>query len=137
MRWSLESKYRELKQQLKIENFSGIKPVAVRQDLYAALVFSNIVSVLKSFVDVEIERDTQDRGNKWEYQANRNFLIGEVKKKLHLLLGDGRAAGGTLERILFLSQRERSPIRPDRKEERTFRIYSKTSVYCNNQRTAV
>lgn len=136
MRWNTETKYRELKQQLKIENFSGIKPVAVRQELYATLVFSNIVSILKSFVDVQIERDTQDSGNKWEYCANRNFLIGEVKKKLHMLLLVNDAAM-ILEEILFLSHKERSPIRPDRKEERIRRLYSKTIVYCNNQHSAV
>lgn len=137
MRWSSESKYRELKQQLKIENFTGIKPLAIRQEMYAALVFANIVSILKSFIDVEIARDTQDKGNKWEYQANRNFLIGEVKKKLHLLLSNDRMASATLEGILFLSQKERSPIRPDRKKERIFRVYNKTAIYCNNQRTAI
>lgn len=137
MRWNCETKYAELKQQLKIENFSGIKTVAARQEMYATLVFSNIVSILKSFIDVEIKRDAQGSGNKWEYQANRNFLIGEVKKKLHMLLGGSQVAATALEGILFLSQKERSPIRPDRKKERIFRIYSKTAVYCNNQRTAV
>ena len=137
MRWSCETKYGELKQQLKIENLAGIKPIAVRQEMYATLVFSNIVSILKSFIDVEIERDTQGKGNKWKYQTNRNFLIGEVKKNLHMLLQGNRIAAAVLEGILVLSQKERSPIRQDRKEERIFRIYSKTSVYCNNQRTAV
>lgn len=137
MRWGIESKYLELKQRLKMENFAGIKAVAIRQEFYATLVFSNMVSVLKSFVDVEIKKETEDKGNKWEYQANRNFLIGEVKKKIHMLLGSGQTAAAVLEGILFLSQKERSPIRPDRKKERIFRIYSKTAVYCNNQRTAV
>lgn len=135
MRWGCETKYRELKQQLKIENFAGTKPIAVKQEMYATLVFSNIVSILKSYVDVQIEQDTQGSDNKWKYQANRNFLIGEVKKKLHMLFGN--KAMVILEGILFISQKERSPIRPNRKKERIRRLYSKTIVYCNNQRSTV
>ena len=137
MRWHCETKYGELKQRLKIENFAGIKPIAVRQEMYATLVFSNITAILKSFIDVEIDRDTQESGNKWEYQANRNFLIGEVKKKLHILLNSSQMAAAALEGLLFLSKKERSPIRQGRKEERIFHKYCKTAVYCNNQRTAV
>jgi len=137
MRWHCETKYGELKQRLKIENFAGIKPIAVRQEMYATLVFSNIAAILKSFIDVEIDRDTQESGNKWEYQANRNFLIGEVKKKLHILLNSSQMAAAALEELLFLSKKERSPIRQGRKEERVFHKYCKTAVYCNNQRTAV
>jgi len=137
MRWGIEGKYRELKQQLKMENFTGIKPLAVKQELYATLVFSNIVSALKSFVDVEIEKDTQGKGNKWDYQSNRNFLIGEVKKQLHLLLGYSVEAEAALECLLYLSRQERSPIRPDRTWERIWHIYDKTATYRNNQRTAV
>jgi len=137
MRWHCETKYGELKQRLKIENFAGIKPIAVRQEMYATLVFSNIAAILKSFIDMEIDRNTQESGNKWEYQANRNFLIGEAKKKLHILLNSSQMAAAALEGLLFLSKKERSPIRQGRKEERIFHKYCKTAVYCNNQRTAV
>lgn len=137
LRWKSETKYAELKQQLKIENFAGIKSIAVRQEFYATLAFSNIASALKSFVDVQIVLDTEGKENKWEYQTNRNFLIGETKKKLHMLLGDAGEAAKALEHILFHSERERSPVRPDRKVGRPRHLYSKTVVYCNNQRTAV
>ncbi len=42
MRWGIESKYHEIKESFVIENFTGIKPVCVEQDIYACLLMSNM-----------------------------------------------------------------------------------------------
>lgn len=137
MRWGVELKFREVKQQLKLENFTGSKPLAVKQELYASLVFSNIASALKSFLDVEIQKEIDGKGNQWDYQANRNFLFGEVKKTMHVFLTKGNDAKKELDDLLFLSQKERSPIRIGRTWERSRHLYHKTATYPSNQRSAV
>ena len=48
-RWEIETKYGELKTRMRLENFSGKNPLAIRQDLYAALFISNLSSLIKSF----------------------------------------------------------------------------------------
>lgn len=137
LRWKTELKNGEIKQQLKTENFAGKKPDNILQEVYAALAFSNLASVLKFMVDKAIGADTEGKGNKHEYQANRNFLIGELKEEIHLLLGNAFEADVALHRLLFLAQKIRSPIRANRKKERVWHKYSKTHTYCMNQRTAL
>ena len=138
LRWSVEVKYKEIKQQLKIENFSGSKPIAVLQDIYATLAFANIASALKVIVDKKIKVDTKEKGNKLQYQTNRNFLLGELKKKLHLLLGNIQSkCKSTLQELLFLAQKIRSPIRLGRKNNRICGNYKNASNYRMNQRTSM
>jgi hypothetical protein len=42
MRWGIESKYYELKCQLKLEEFSGSLHRSVEQDFFITLLFSNL-----------------------------------------------------------------------------------------------
>lgn len=96
-RWEIETKYGELKTRMRLENFSGKNPLAIRQDLYAALFISNLSSLIKSFAEAEIQDELSD--DEHQYQLNRSFIIGKVcqyvkqlslssasKKKLSLLI---------------------------------------------------
>ena len=47
LRWGVESKYKELKNSLKIEEFSGTKPIAIEQDFYASIYLSMVGALLK------------------------------------------------------------------------------------------
>ena len=47
LRWGVESKYKELKNRLKIEEFSGTKPIAIEQDFYASIFLSMVGALLK------------------------------------------------------------------------------------------
>lgn len=51
LRWGVESKYKELKSSLKIEEFSGTKPIAIEQDFYASIYLSMISSLIKKDAD--------------------------------------------------------------------------------------
>ena len=42
LRWGIETKYNDLKNKLQIENFTGITPVAIRQDFFATLYLVNL-----------------------------------------------------------------------------------------------
>ena len=138
LRWNVEVKYKEIKQLLKIENFSGTKPIAVLQDIYATLAFANIAAALKLIVDNKIKLDTKEKENKFQYQANRNFLLGQLKKNLHLLIRTIHSKRKhLLSEILFLTEKNRSPVRVNRKNQRLHHSYKKSVNYRTHLRTSM
>lgn len=47
LRWGIESKYRESKNRLEIENFNSLKPTCIKQEFYVAMFLSNVAAILK------------------------------------------------------------------------------------------
>ncbi len=83
-RWSVETKYGELKTRVRLENFSGKNPQAIRQELYAALFISNLSALIKSSTENEI-REELNRG-RHRYQLNRSYIIGAVSRYIRCLI---------------------------------------------------
>ena len=110
-RWKIETKYGELKTRMKLENFSGKNPQAIRQDLYAALFISNLSSLIKASAEDEIEEQLTNKNH--QYQLNRSFIIGKVcqyVKTLVITLNYKKKLAMLITRI----QKMRSIIRSDR-----------------------
>ncbi|MDY6309048.1 MAG: IS4 family transposase [Oribacterium sp.] len=110
-RWEIETKYGEIKTRMRVENFSGIYPRAIRQDLYAALFISNISALIKA----SAENDIKDKlaSKKHQYQLNRSFIIGTVCRLVRSLTrtsNNKKQLGALIARI----QKMRSIVRPDR-----------------------
>ena len=80
-RWPVESKYLELKQRLQIESFNGATTTSIFQEFYLNMLFSNISALIKNHVDEDISR-SDNPANKYRYQANRSFIIGQLKRTL-------------------------------------------------------
>jgi hypothetical protein len=80
LRWSIEVKYDELKNKLKIEAFSGTTPVAVLQDFYATMFLTNLVAFAEK--DCEPELESKNRERKLEYRINKTQAIASVKDSL-------------------------------------------------------
>ncbi len=115
-RWEIETKYGELKTRMRLENFSGKNPQAIRQDLYAALFISNLSALIKSSAEAEIEEELTNENHK--YQLNRSYIIGAVSryvKSLLTVLNYKKKLTALIARI----QRMRSIIRSDRHFKRT------------------
>jgi hypothetical protein len=121
LRWGVEGKYQELKNQLQLENFSGSSPLVIRQDFYITAFFSNIVSIIKKEVDLAIQEEIRHLQGRHSYQGNRGFLINRIKKHLVKMLLDLENATVILRRIIYTAQKVRSQIQPDRKYERKVR----------------
>lgn len=136
-RWKIEGKYREIKLLLKVENFSGKKPVAIKQDFYASLCISNLVSAIKKESDYMIQEENRGKKLKHEYQTNRNFLIGQLFGQKLLWTETSEKIERKLVWILEQIKRERSPIRPKRKRERKFKMPKKVSLYPMNLKSAL
>ena len=110
-RWEIETKYGELKTRMRLENFSGKNPQAIRQDLYAALFISNLSSLIKSFAETDIKEELTN--DKHQYQLNRSFTIGKVCQYIkHLSSLSKPRKKFTL--LIIRIQTMRSIIRPER-----------------------
>ena len=67
-RWPVETKYKELKSRLAIEEFSGATTVSVFQEFYISLLLSNLSSLIKNQVDEEIQI-TANNSNKHHFTS--------------------------------------------------------------------
>lgn len=110
-RWEIETKYGELKTKMRLENFSGKNPQAIRQDLYAALFISNLSALMKSSAEAEMEEKLTS--GKHKYQLNRSYIIGIVSRYVKSLLTVPNYKK-QLTALITRIQRMRSIIRPDR-----------------------
>lgn len=132
-RWPVETKYKELKSRLAIEEFSGATTTSVLQKFYINVLLSNLSSLIKNQVDEEIQI-TAKSTNKYRYQANRAFIIGRIKTiapKILCNLFDLSA----IDRLYKESLRCRSQIMP----ERTFRRKKNKAIgrtHFNNKKVA-
>lgn len=129
LRWGIEGKYRELKEQLQLEEFSGSHPLSVCQDFYICIFLSNLTAILKQAADEEVRKRAADRKG---YQANRSFLLNRVKSAVVRLAAWPGKAEALLSGIVESAKKVRSQIRPDRKFERT-RKQSRRKHHCNRK----
>ena len=111
-RWPVETKYKELKSRLAIEEFSGATTTSVLQEFYINVLLSNLSSLIKNQVDEEIQI-TAKSTNKYRYQANRAFIIGRIKTIVSKILCNLFNLSA-IDRLYKESLRCRSQIMPGR-----------------------
>ena len=121
MRWGIETRYDDLKNKLRIEDFSGTTPLAIRQDFYATMLLLNMTAMLIYDNEAEIERLHNSGSNKYEYKANVNNVISVLKTDVvNMVIHAGTRKGN---RLLSKIRKELAaaviPIRPDRHFPRT------------------
>jgi len=81
LRWKIETGYRSLKSQIKMENFSGVRDILIRQDIYASAFIYNNVSM--TVAESEAERKLNNQTEyKYPQKINRNFALGVLKTDL-------------------------------------------------------
>ena len=120
MRWGIETAYEVLKDRLKIENFTGIKPQLIEQDINSTIYVSNLAEDI--ICDIEDE-DQEHLKNDYKHtmQLNRNLSIGLLKSDLIYILIESDVKRKTeLLQVLYDEIRVNVvPIRPDRHYHRT------------------
>ena len=132
LRWGVESKYKELKSSIKIEEFSGTKPIAIEQDFYTSIYLSMISGLIKKDADASIANSNKDKSLNSTYQSNRNFILGQVFKRIIKLLVKSRLRNKILESILEKSIKIRSQVRCNRSCERKRNIQGKSTIIILN-----
>jgi CRISPR/Cas system-associated protein endoribonuclease Cas2 len=92
IRWDIETSYRALKSQLRVEEFSGNRDVLIRQDIYAGAIVYNAVSM--SIAENKKYQSAPHERYKYDMQINRNYAIGILKTdllKMFVLYRDKKA----------------------------------------------
>jgi hypothetical protein len=118
LRWGIETNYNHLKNNLAIENFTGLSTLSVTQDFFANMFIVNLQSVIINDVQTEIEEEK--KGAEYKYKINRNLSLGFMKDRVIKILLDKNSNG--YEELKELFKLEPVPIRKGRKFERIFRL---------------
>ena len=132
-RWPVETKYKESKSRLTIEEFSDATTTSVLQEFYINVLFSNLSSLIRNQVDEKIQIIAKST-NKYRYQANRAFIIERINTifpKILCNLFDLSA----IDRFYKDSLRCKSQTMP----ERTFRRKKNNAIgrtHFNNKKVA-
>jgi hypothetical protein len=115
-RWGIETKYKELKQKLETENFSGRLVDNVKQDFYAMMTVANMVASCVREANRNAEKKRKGQENKYEYQVNVNHAIGVFKDRLiRVIIEEDRIVRRYLmSELVRRMERRVVPIRPSR-----------------------
>ncbi|MEZ4883390.1 MAG: IS4 family transposase [Chitinophagales bacterium] len=126
LRWGSETCYDTLKNKLQIEVVSGHSPEAVLQDFHAALMLSNLQSVVEQECRKEVEQISGRR--KYDYAVNENVAIGCMKHRVvQLFISEQPEEILDQLKVLFIKHTE--PIRPDRSLPRIKKIQHLNGKY--------
>jgi hypothetical protein len=79
-RWPIETKCNQLKQKFELENFSGWLVDTIKQDFYAMMTVSNMLSSSLRETNEKIPKGKTKR-RKYEYRANVNHAVGVLKAR--------------------------------------------------------
>lgn len=135
LRWGIEEKYDDLKNKLKMEDFSGVTPIAVLQDFYATMFLTNLVAFAEMDCEAELNFANQSRERKYEYRINTTMAIAFVKDSFIKLVIEQNPIKKHLMFKRLRNQLLKSviPIRPGRSYER--RRKHKTSKFPQNRKS--
>ncbi len=110
-RWGIETNYDHLKNNLQIENFTGLTSLSIKQDFYANMFITNLQTLIAKDAQEEITKETKTR--KRRYKINRNLSLGFMKDRIVQILmkNDDKY----MEELKTLFKIEPVPIREGRK----------------------
>jgi hypothetical protein len=119
-RWGIETKYKELKQKLETENFSGRLVDNVKQDFYAMMTAANMAASCIRQAQEKVKKERECIGNKYEYRVNVNHAIGVFKDRIiRVIIEEDRIARRYLmSELIRQMERRVVPVRPNRKAVR-------------------
>lgn len=126
LRWSIESTYHQLKENLKIETISSGKEVIVKQEILSQMLVYNIA---QSHINVAESKITQEK-YKHEMKINHNMAMGLLKDYFIYIIMEEKVE----KRLLLMDEFEQliakylCPIRKNRKYKRNKQIKNKHHI---------
>ena len=135
MRWPIEQKYGELKNQFMMEEFSGATSTSIEQEFFINLLLSNLAALIKASADEMIEKKARST-NKFRYQANRAYIIGRLKWFVLRFLSK-TSTMLALDDIFEGAVAVRSQIQPGRKDKRNKRNSDRERKHFNNRKREI
>jgi hypothetical protein len=134
-RWHHETYHQRLKGRLDLENWSGQTVEAVRQDVQAAVLVSNVESVLSQ--EAQEELSAHDATRQYPAQVNRAVSYHALKERMLDLLWSRRPIQQVLEEIQRWIQSNPVSVRPDRSPPRRKQSFHRSYHYQRNLRKTV
>lgn len=116
LRWKIESKYNELKNQWELEEFSGATALSVTQEFYINMMYANLASIVKSQADSVINKKCR-KTNDLKYQSTRSFIINQIKREVPRSLC-GHFDTFSITKLFLEASDNKTPIQPDRSFKR-------------------
>ena len=80
LRWGTETSYNRLKNRMSTEEFSGYKPVLIKQDIYADAWLFNLVSL--KIKEADQKKPAEQKNGSYTVSRNFNKSIGTLKTYL-------------------------------------------------------
>jgi hypothetical protein len=111
-RWKIETFYDELKNKLKLGDFSGYSVQSIYQDFYSSLFVSNIQTLLVGEINDELKEKEQE--TKYLYKVNANISYGILKDRIIELFFSNNEMDQITKDIKELLKRNIIPVRPNR-----------------------
>ncbi|MFH1787689.1 MAG: IS4 family transposase [archaeon] len=128
-RWGVETNYDHLKNNLQLEDFTGLSFISVKQDLFASMFIINLQSIIID--DLKEELKNKKSKKDYMYKINRNLSLGFMKDRVVSLFFD--KTKDTFEELRELFKMELVPVRPNRKNERVEKL-SRRKFHMNKKR---
>jgi hypothetical protein len=112
-RWPVEEDYKFIKCRMELENFSGKSVLSVYQDFHAKIFAKNLISVLASQVNKNLENIRENK--KYVYQINFTQALSKSKGVIALLFHETKLKiNQHIVDLQNIFQRTVEPIRPGR-----------------------
>lgn len=135
LRWNHQTYHLMLKGRLDLENWSGQTVQAVRQDVQAAVLVSNVESLLSQ--EPQEKLSAQDAGRQYPAQVNRAVSYHALKERMLDLLWSKRPIQKVLQEIQRWMQSNPVSVRPDRSSPRRPQSFHRSYHYQRNLRKTV
>lgn len=128
LRWNIETSYRTLKSNLKLEDFTGLKPIIILQDIYSSVFIFNMSQdiILQSITQNKIPQENY----KYEMKVNTSYAIGRIKLDFILIIShkNERKSKQLLDDLLLKISKKLVPIRNGRSFSRDITSVNKSRM---------
>jgi hypothetical protein len=139
-RWGVETVIDSLKNQLLMMVFSGLKPEAILQDIYATIFVYNLRQLLINEAQLLINEQVKEniKPNKYEQKVNKNVALGLLKTKI-ITLFLVEEPEQIIEDLVILFAKNKIPVIPNKQTSKRQKSLAKRRnlITQNNYRKAI
>jgi hypothetical protein len=133
LRWGVEENYKRLKKWVEIENFTGKSALSVKQNFYARVLSSNLISMLVNAAQHQVDETASKR--KLPYQVNFAQAISKSKNTIaELLVNFKNQLKARLIQLIDYMACTCEPVRINRSYPRIKRRPNSHAFYMNYKR---
>lgn len=127
-RWGIEENYDILKNIIEVEDFTGITPIAIKQDFYGSVIIKNIIELFQKIAQTKVDKDNNNKNRKYKYQVNQNLSFGKYKNNIIFILYMNKKMKEKIEILIYEIAKNITPIREGRSFLREVKYGNKYSM---------